>query len=247
MDRVYLIRRDGDVPFQVIEEFQLAGSAPVATTNSSAPQQRAATIPKEPRVTVSTSILRRGVGTSVNDCLERAVQWLENMNQQSSLPNTPEALARALAPLCFVYSNVESKGVLQQLLEDRFLTKEGKKVEQYRITERVEKQSAQVYDAYDRNKSIPKNSYFSFYSSNREELPVPTSEEQLEMAYHRAVNWLRAQRVQKEAYPVSAFESQLEDLCRFKIYLDPPAVIEQISHRGLLEVTTDSETVQYFL
>ena len=116
-------------------------------------------------------------------------------------------------------------------------------------SERIRRVTAHDFGSFEENKALPKNKYFSFSSSEEDPLqvPVPSGAKQVEMAFHRVVMWLALQIAHHSSFTVNAFEGQLKNLCQFKVFLNPPILIEHLKSRQILLLEEDHETVHYQL
>lgn len=163
-------------------------------------------------------------------------------DQNQGLPKSKQNLTRAISKMCYISSSVNCTSVFKRLEANKFIHLSKDEV----IIHVDNLQSADIehkYNSYEENKTLANGGY-QYYSSSFEILPlVPSKNKQQIMAVDRAVCWLKSLNCEKMKR--TSFNSQLEQLCLFKVYLSANNVVDILEKAKLLQVGDDYESITY--
>jgi len=244
VDKVYLIRRTATTPFLIVDEIPFGDASETEIENATE------TVDVENIFqNLSLSDSNDSEFTSKNsakELVERIISWMKRLKEQdSNLPKTKQALSRAITNLCRISSSVKWENILAQLLEKEMVIKQADNYQLHRkVLDRV---NLHDYRTYEENRKSFSNSGYSYssFSSDSTDLVVPSAEEQEKMALDRVVQWMYPLRAGNCKMTISSFESQLRELCLFKVCISPESVINYLQKCNLFKVGDDYESLEY--
>lgn len=254
LDRVFIIRRSKTSPFEIVDEIQF-GSKKIENVNVTPNNKN-----EEPAMvdellnslSLDDKKQENDNSTQQQELIKKITLWMRRLRDQGQgLPNSKQSLSRAITKMCYVSSVINVNSVFAHLLSKKFISN----IQTHMIIinyKQLQSIGLHDYNSYEENKlgnhsgsqysSFISNDYNSGASSSS---LIPSRNEQEKMAIDRVVLWLHSFTPEMDKLPLPSFNSQLKQLCLFKVYVSADSVIDFLQSQKILQIGEDYESITY--